>query len=80
MEQAEVEQKILEAFAITYNKDVGTLTRDTLIREELSDKSILMVGLVAAIENELDVLIALPEAAKMKTIGDMVDKVLASLE
>jgi len=42
MEIAEVEAKILEAFAITYNKDVGTLTRDTLIREELSDKSILM--------------------------------------
>jgi acyl carrier protein len=80
MDKNEVEQKILECFAITYNKDVSTLTRDTVIREELSDKSILMVGLVAAIENELDVLIALPDAAKMKTIGDMIDKVLSSLE
>lgn len=80
MDKNEVEQKILECFAITYNKDVSTLTRDTLIREELSSKSIFMVSLVAAIENELDVLVPLPDASKMKTVGDMIDKVLSSME
>lgn len=80
MDRQEVETKILEYFAVTYNKDVATLSRDTDIKEELSTKSIFMVSLVALIENELDVLISLPDAAKMKTIGDMIDKVYESLE
>ena len=80
MAKAEIEARVIQCFATTYNKDVSTLNRNTVIREELSPKSIFMVGLVAMIENELDVLIPLPDASKMKTIGDMVDKVLAKVE
>jgi acyl carrier protein len=36
-----------------------------------------MVGLVSLIENELDVLVQLPDAAAAKTIGEIVDKVEA---
>jgi len=75
MDKQEVENKVLECFAITYNKDVGTLKRETLISEELSSKSIFMVSLVALVENKLDILVSLQVASKMKTIGDMVDKV-----
>jgi len=77
MDKAALEQQVLEFFATTYQKDVGALSRDTVIRDELSDKSMLMVSLVALIENELDVMISLPEAGQMKTIGDMIDKVEA---
>lgn len=80
MDKKAVEQKVLECFALTYKKDVGTLTRATLIKEELSPKSMIMVSLVALIENELDVLVSLPEASRMKTIGEMIDKVCSMLE
>jgi len=75
MDKAALEQQILGFFATTFEEDVSTLSRDTSIRDELSPKSMLMVSLVALIENELDVMISLPEASQMKTIGDMIDKV-----
>ena len=44
-------------------------------KEELGGASLLMVGLVSEIENELDVLIQLQVAAACETIGELVDKV-----
>jgi acyl carrier protein len=38
-----------------------------------------MVGLVSEIENELDAMIALQDAAACETIGDLVDKVQEEL-
>ena len=42
--------------------------------------SVLMVGLVSEIENELDVMIQLQDAAACETIGDLVDKVEEEME
>ena len=79
MNNKSLEGQIIEFFSKAYDKDISTLSRDTNIREELSDKSMLMVGLVAMIENELDVMISLPEASQIKTIGEMIEKVEALL-
>lgn len=72
-----LEEKILECVSTSYNVPVEELSVETKMKEELGGASILMVGLVSLIENELDVLISLPEAASAKTIGELVDKVEA---
>ena len=75
MNRVDLEAKILELVSTSYNKDIETLSMDTRIKEDLAGSSVLMVGLVSEIENELDVLIQLADAAACKTIGDLVDKV-----
>ena len=75
MNRAELEAKILELVSTSYNKDIETLSMDTRIKEDLGGTSVLMVGLVSEIENELDVMIQLADAASCKTIADLVDKV-----
>jgi len=75
MDKNQLEQQILGFFAVTYGKNISELTLDTNIKEELSPQSMLMVALVSHIENELDVMIALPETSKFKVIRDVVDMV-----
>ncbi len=79
MDRKELEAKIIELVANSYNADPEALTMATNIREELSSVSVLMVGLISEIENELDVMIQLADAATCATIGDLVDKVEAEL-
>jgi acyl carrier protein len=73
MDRKELESKILEYAAITYRKEPGSLSLDARFKEDLGGASILMVGLVSLIENELDVLVSLPEASQAKTVGDLVN-------
>ena len=75
MDRKELETKIIELVAMSYNKDASELSVDTKIKEELGGASLLMVGLVSEIENELDVLIQLQVAAACAPIGELVDKV-----
>ena len=75
MDRKELEAQIIDMIATIYNKDADTLSVDTNMREELKGSSVLMVGLVSEIENELDVMIQLADAAACTTIGDLVDKV-----
>ena len=75
MERKELEAKIIEIAAMSYNKAESELSINTDIKEELGGASILMVGLVSEIENELEVMVSLQTAATCKTIGDLVDKV-----
>jgi acyl carrier protein len=79
MNRAELEAKVKELVAITFNTDEGNLTMDTKIKEDLGGTSLLMVGLVSEIENELDVLVQLQVAAACSTIGELVDKVQEQL-
>ena len=79
MDRKELEAQIIDMIATIYNKDADTLSVDTDMREELKGSSVLMVGLVSEIENELDVMIQLADAAACVTIGDLVDKVEAEL-
>ncbi len=79
MDRKELEAKIIELVAISYNKDASELSVDTKMKEELSGASVLMVGLVSEIENELDVMVQLSVAAACETIADLVDAVEAEL-
>lgn len=75
MDRKELEAKVLECVAFAYKKDIAELSMDTKIKEDLGGASVIMVGLVSQIENELDVLVSLPEASACVTIGELVDKV-----
>lgn len=79
MDRKELENQIIGMIATIYNKDASTLSVETNMKEELTGSSVLMVGLVSEIENELDVMIQLSEAAACTTISDLVDKVEAEL-
>jgi acyl carrier protein len=74
-----LEQQIFGFYARAYNKEASTLKRETNIAEELSSKSMMVVAVVASLENELDVIIPLAEASKIKTIGEMIDRVKKEL-
>ena len=74
MDRKALEEKILELVSTSYNKDLSTLSLSTRFKEDLGGASVLMVGLVSEIENELDVLVQLPVAAACKTIGELVDR------
>ena len=75
MDRKELEAQIIEMIATIYNKDVEDLSVETNMREELTGSSVLMVALVSEIENELDVMIQLADAAACTTIGDLIDRV-----
>ena len=79
MDRKELEAPIIEMIATIYNKDAEDLSVETNMREELTGSSVLMVALVSEIENELDVMIQLSDAAACTTIGDLIDKVEAEL-
>ena len=79
MERKELEAQIIEMVATIYNKDAETLSVSTDLRQELGGASVLMVALVSEIENELDVMIQLADAAACTTLGDLIDKVEAEL-
>lgn len=75
MDRKELEAKVIECVAACYNKEESELSVDTRFKEDLGGASIMLVGLVSQIENELDVLVQLPIAAAAETIGALVDKV-----
>ena len=79
MEKKELEEIMLGYFSDAYGVEVGTLSRDTRIYEDLGGKSMCMAALVSRIENELDVIISFTQAGKFKTIGEAIDKVEALL-
>ncbi|MBR6405102.1 MAG: acyl carrier protein [Lachnospiraceae bacterium] len=80
MERKELEEQIFEMIAQLYKKDAEDLSLDTTFKDDLGGASVLMVGLVSEIENELDVMIQLQDAAACETIGDLVDKVEEEME
>ncbi len=75
MERKELEAQIIKMVAQCYNADEAKLSVDSVFGEDISGTSVMMVGLVSEIENELDAMIQLSDAAACKTIGDLVDKV-----
>ncbi len=80
MDRTELESQIFEIIAQLYKKDEEELTLETRFAEDLGGASVLMVGLVSEIENELDVMIQLQDAAACETVGDLVDKVEEEME
>lgn len=71
-----MEEKIIAMFEQSFNREAGTLSRDTKIREELGGSSLLMVATIANVEEEFDVTFPLTEASKCLTIGEFIDRVI----
>lgn len=79
MERTELEKKIIELTAISYNKEEASLSLETSFKNDLGGASVQMVALVAEIENELDATIMLQDASACETIGNLVDVVAEEL-
>lgn len=75
MERTELEKIIIELVSISFNRGIEEISLETSFEVDLGGASIQMVGLIAEIENELDVLIQLKVASTCKTIKELVDKV-----
>jgi acyl carrier protein len=75
-----IEKTTIRCAAEAYGVDAEAITLDTRIREELSNKSLLMVAFISSIEEELDVKIDLRDAMKLFTIRDFAGKVSESVK
>ena len=75
-------QELLEQLAgfakVAYGYD-GEITADTAF-DELGKGSMKMLALTSTIENELDAEVTIHEIMKMKTFGELVERVEEELE
>ncbi len=69
-----IEQKVLECAAEAYNVDISSISLATNIREEISNKSLMMIAFVSTSEDELDVEIEIHETGSLISIQDVVDR------
>ena len=76
----DIEKKIIECAAMSFDVDESEITLDTDIREELSAQSIKLIGFVGGIEDTFGVVIDFAEAGELVTIGDFVNKIEALLK
>ena len=79
MDRKELEAKVIELVEISYGKDPGEVTLGTSFKDDLKGASVQMVALVSEIENELDAMVALQDAAACSTVADLVDAVEAEM-
>ena len=77
-----MDQKLLEQLAgfakIAYGFE-GDITADTTF-DELGKGSMKMIALTSTIENELDAEVTIHEVMKMKTFGELVERVAEEME
>ncbi|WP_373578756.1 acyl carrier protein [Parafannyhessea umbonata] len=69
----------LAGFAKTAYQYKGDVTADTTF-DELGKESMKMIALTSLIEDELDVEVTIHEVMKMKTFGELVDRVAEEYE
>ncbi len=73
MTKQELQDK-LAGYAKTAYQYQGDITADTPF-DELGKESMKMIALTSLIEDELDVEVTIHEVMKMKTFGELVDRV-----
>ena len=73
MERKELEAQIIKMVAQCYNADEAKFSVDSEFGKDISGTSVMMVGLVSEIENELDVALMLADASGCETISDLID-------
>lgn len=78
-ENDELTQTVISCTAEAYDVDEASITLATDIREDLSPESMKMIVMLSNIEEELDVVIEIPEAGNLNTIADFVNTVRAKL-
>lgn len=74
-----VEEKVIACAAEAYSADMSKVNLNTVIREELSNQSLLLIAFISSIEDALGVSIDLREAGKLLTVGDFMEKVKSML-
>lgn len=79
MDRKELEKDVIRMVAQCYSVEESSLSTDTVFGEDITGASIQMVGLVSEIENELDVMIQLADAASCRTIGELCGKIAEEL-
>ncbi|MBM6988233.1 acyl carrier protein [Parafannyhessea umbonata] len=78
MDNKELFDKLV-GFAKTAYQYKGDITADTPF-DELGKESMKMIALTSLIEDELDVEVTIHEVMKMKTFGELVDRVAEEYE
>ena len=66
-------EKVCEILADKFDADASTMTMDTKVKEDLNADSLDVVELMMDLEENFGVTISDEEAAKMSTIGDIVN-------
>ena len=78
MANQELLEQLAEFAKVAYQYD-GEITEDTTF-DELGKGSMKMIALTSTIENELDAEVTIHEVMKMKTFGELVDRVEEEIE
>ena len=78
MANQELLEQLAEFAKVAYQYD-GEITADTTF-DELGKGSMKMIALTSTIENELDAEVTIHEVMKMKTFGELVDRVEEEIE
>ena len=74
----ELFEQLVEFAKTAYQYD-GEITMDTAF-DELGKQSMKMIALTSTIENELDAEVTIHEVMKMKTFGELVERVAEEIE
>ena len=74
----ELLEQLAEFAKVAYQYD-GEITADTTF-DELGKGSMKMIALTSTIENELDAEVTIHEVMKMKTFGELVERVEEEIE
>lgn len=78
MSNEELISQLAGFIAIAYNTDASAVTAETTF-DELGKESMKLIALTSTIENELDVEVTIHEVMKMKTVGELADRVAEEL-
>jgi acyl carrier protein len=78
MANAELLAQLAEFAKAAYQYD-GEITEDTTF-DELGKGSMKMIALTSTIENELDAEVTIHEVMKMKTFGELVERVAEEMD
>ena len=70
-----VEERVMQAVARVFHRDVSQLSRDTSFVKDLMAKSLNIIELTAVLENEFNIEIPGAEARRRNTVGEAVDLV-----
>ena len=74
----ELLEQLAEFAKVAYQYE-GEITADTTF-DELGKGSMKMIALTSTIENELDAEVTIHEVMKMKTFGELVERVAEEIE
>jgi acyl carrier protein len=74
------EERIKEAVARVFHKEVTEISRDTYFVKDLFAKSVNIIELTAILEYEFDIEIPGIQARRARTVGEAIDLVVSLLK